>query len=230
MARSIVRNFAVRGEAALDRVVAGAPAQKARGVEFSSLEVNFVRAPGALEISNGVVRGPVIGATLDGTIDYRADTVRASGVLVPLYALNNLFGQLPIVGFFLGGGFNSQNEGLLGINYQVVGSPGAPELLVNPGLGGGPGHHPQIHSEPVQRADQSQRAGSRPELIRPPTVTRDNRSAAHSVGSHRLQQHVALAPERELDDAFGRQIAAVSCSLLVGHTAASLTRKPPPLI
>jgi hypothetical protein len=124
-----VRNFAVRGEAALDRVVSGAPSAQRAGIEFSSLHVDFTRSPGRLDIRDGVVRGPVIGATIDGVIDYRADAVRARGVLVPLYGVNNLFGQLPIVGFFLGGG---SNEGLLGINYDVVGSPNAPVLRVNP--------------------------------------------------------------------------------------------------
>jgi hypothetical protein len=40
-----------------------------------------------------------------------------------------MFGRIPIVGLFLGGG---SNEGLLGITYQVVGTPAAPTLQVNP--------------------------------------------------------------------------------------------------
>ena len=50
------------------------------------------------------------------------------GTFVPLYGLNNMFGQLPIVGLFLGG----SNEGLLGITYEVVGPPNGPTLRVNP--------------------------------------------------------------------------------------------------
>ena len=52
-----------------------------------------------------------------------------SGTFVPLYGLNNMFGQIPIVGLFLGGG---SNEGLIGVTYEVVGTPGAPVLRVNP--------------------------------------------------------------------------------------------------
>jgi hypothetical protein len=48
---------------------------------------------------------------------------------VPLYGLNNMFGQIPIVGLFLGGG---EKEGLVGITFEVVGPPGAPILRVNP--------------------------------------------------------------------------------------------------
>jgi hypothetical protein len=51
------------------------------------------------------------------------------GTFVPAYALNNMFAQVPGIGFFLGGG---QKEGLIGITYEVVGSPHAPTLRVNP--------------------------------------------------------------------------------------------------
>ena len=52
-----------------------------------------------------------------------------SGTFVPMYGLNNMFGQIPIVGLFLGGG---SNEGLIGVTYEVVGTPGQPVLRVNP--------------------------------------------------------------------------------------------------
>jgi hypothetical protein len=74
------------------------------------------------------VRGPTIGATMDGMIDFGKSDVRLRGTFVPLYGLNNAFGQIPIVGLFLGG----SNEGLLGITYEVVGQPNAPVLRVNP--------------------------------------------------------------------------------------------------
>lgn len=124
-----IENFAVRGEAALERIVAGAASGQRPGVEFASMRVEFTREPGQLSIRDGVVRGPLIGATIDGAIDYRRDDVRMRGTLVPLFGLNNMFGQLPIVGLFLGGG---RNEGLVGITYEVVGSVGAPVLRVNP--------------------------------------------------------------------------------------------------
>ena len=73
-----------------------------------------------MSIRDGVVRGPMIGATIEGKIDYARDEVHMRGTFVPLYGLNNMFGQIPIVGLFLGGG---SNEGLLGITYEVTGSP-----------------------------------------------------------------------------------------------------------
>ena len=70
-----------------------------------------------------------MGATIEGQINYAANQVRMSGTFLPAYGLNNIFGQIPIVGLFLGGG---SNEGLIGITYEVVGTPGSPTLRVNP--------------------------------------------------------------------------------------------------
>jgi hypothetical protein len=128
-----IRDFQVRGEAALDRVAATGAANGQNGaragVEFSRMYVEFTRSPGKLALREGVVRGPIIGATIDGVIDYTRDDVRMRGTFVPLYGLNNMFGQIPIVGLILGGG---DKEGLVGITYEVVGPPGAPVLRVNP--------------------------------------------------------------------------------------------------
>jgi hypothetical protein len=122
-----IRDFSVRGESALDRIVSGSPNAQRDGVKFSRMRANFTRRPGRLEIRDGVVQG-LVGATIDGQLDYLADEVHLRGTFVPLYELNNMFGKLPILGLFLGG----SNEGLLGVTYEVVGAPGAPRLNVNP--------------------------------------------------------------------------------------------------
>jgi|GEM_PF-166777 len=126
-----IRDFSVRGEAALDRVAASGPQQangQSPGVEFSRLRVDFTRSLGRFTIRDGLVKGPSVGATVDGYIDYNRDDVRMRGTFVPLYGLNNMFGQIPIFGQLLGG----SNEGLLGVTYEVVGPPRAPVLRVNP--------------------------------------------------------------------------------------------------
>ena len=115
---------------ALDRVVAGAPGQARKAAcEFSEMHREFTRVPGRMAVRDGVVRGPVVGATIEGQIDYVKDDVHLRGTFVPFYGLNNMFGQIPIVGLFLGGG---SNEGLLGITYEAVGPPSAPRITVNP--------------------------------------------------------------------------------------------------
>ena len=124
-----IRDFSVRGEPALDRIVAASPDARPAGVDFSRMRVEFLRSPGKFTVRDAVVRGPVVGATMDGVIDYGASDVHLRGTFVPLYGLNNMFGQIPIVGLFLGGG---DKEGLVGITFEVVGPPDTPTLRVNP--------------------------------------------------------------------------------------------------
>jgi len=124
-----VRDFTVHDEAQLQRAVHsnGAPVQR-NVMNFSSMRIDFDRTPGRVVLRDGVVRGPVLGATIDGLVDYTRDELHLRGTLVPLYGANNLLGQLPILGLFLGG----EKEGLVGITYEVVGRPGNPVLHINP--------------------------------------------------------------------------------------------------
>jgi hypothetical protein len=125
-----IRRFVVRGEPALEKVVSGAPnAAGASGVDFSEMRADFTRFTGKMSVRDGVVRGPLVGATVEGNIDYSRDEVHLRGTFVPFYGLNNMFGQIPIVGLFLGGG---NKEGLLGITYEAVGPPSAPRITANP--------------------------------------------------------------------------------------------------
>lgn len=124
-----VHNFVVRGEPALDRVMSGGPDNSRSAVEFTEMKADFTRVAGRMTIRDGVVRGPAVGATIDGQIDLVRDDMRLHGTFVPLYGLNNMFGKIPIVGLFLGGG---SNEGLVGITYEASGPPGSPRVIVNP--------------------------------------------------------------------------------------------------
>ncbi len=124
-----VRDFSVKGEASLDRVAAGGTTGLQNGVAFSRVRAEFTRQNGQLTIREGVLKGPMIGGTIEGSIDIPGNLVRMSGTFVPMYGLNNMFGQIPIVGLFLGGG---SNEGLIGVTYEIVGTPGQPVLRVNP--------------------------------------------------------------------------------------------------
>jgi hypothetical protein len=122
-----IRDFVIRGEPALDNIVAGAPNAPRDGIKFSRMQAEFTRRPGRLEIREGVVQG-IVGATVDGQIDYAADEVHLRGTFVPLYELNNILGKLPLLGPLFGG----KDEGLFGVTYEVVGAPGAPRLNVQP--------------------------------------------------------------------------------------------------
>jgi hypothetical protein len=124
-----IREFTVKGEGALDRAAAGGPPGSSNGVAFSALRAEFTRHGGLLTVREGVVKGATIGLTIEGNIDYNTNQVRMSGTIIPMYGLNNIFGQIPIAGIFLGAG---KDEGLIGVTYEIVGTPGAPVLRVNP--------------------------------------------------------------------------------------------------
>jgi hypothetical protein len=124
-----VRDFTVKGQAELDRQVTGGAGGVQNGVTFSRARAEFVRQNGQLTVREGVLKGPMIGGTIEGTIDFPGDQVRMSGTFVPMYGLNNIFGQIPIVGIFLGAG---SNEGLIGVTYEIIGTPNKPQLRVNP--------------------------------------------------------------------------------------------------
>lgn len=132
-----IRNFSVRNETALDRVRRdtnadqSAPATPAtRGAtRFDRLQVAFVQSTGVIQVDEAVVYGPQIGATLSGTVNYAADRVDLVGTFVPIYALNNLFSRVPIIGTLLGGG---KNGGLVGVTFQVKGATDKPAVMINP--------------------------------------------------------------------------------------------------
>jgi hypothetical protein len=125
-----VSDFSVRGENALQQVAATQPGNvQGGGLAFSRMRAEFTRQTGKLSIREGIVAGPAMGATIEGDIDYASNQVAMNGTFLPAYGLNNIFGQIPIVGLFLGGG---SNEGLIGITYQVVGTPGKPDFRINP--------------------------------------------------------------------------------------------------
>ena len=96
---------------------------------FRKLEASFTKTGNTVEVRDGSMFGPALGATVAGTIDFNRDQVNLSGTFVPLFGVNNLFSQLPVLGPLLGGG---RHEGLLGLSYRITGSAANPVLNVNP--------------------------------------------------------------------------------------------------
>lgn len=158
-----IRDFAIHGERELEGVLASTPnAPSAQNlprdnIAFTTLNVEFTRTPGKLAVRDGVVRGPVIGLTIDGNIDYQRDEVHLRGTFVPLYALNNMLTQIPIVGLVLGGG--NTNTGVFGITYEVVGTPSVPVMRINPASGLAPGILRKFFEFPA--TNETNRAGPR---------------------------------------------------------------------
>ncbi|MDJ0929572.1 AsmA-like C-terminal domain-containing protein [Breoghania sp.] len=101
----------------------------ARGeMSFQKLDVLFHKVGRVLTIDSGALRGPILGGAVDGNVHLDTQQVNLKGTFVPAYAVNNLFGQIPVLGQLLGG----RNGGLLGVTFRVTGDLQTPTISVNP--------------------------------------------------------------------------------------------------
>lgn len=106
---------------------------RARGetgsASFDTLDISFSRDGDLMTISRGALRGNALGGTVSGTVDLDQQTLNLTGTFVPIYAINNFFAKIPLLGFALGG---NSGEGLIGVTYRLSGSVSDPDLSVNP--------------------------------------------------------------------------------------------------
>ena len=215
-----VHNFAVHDEAQLERAVSNGAQRQRNGIEFSGMRVEFNRMPGRVALREGVVRGPVLGGTIDGSVDYTRDEVHLRGTLVPLYGPNNLLGQIPMVGLFLGG----EKEGLVGITYEVVGRPGNPVLRINPISALAPGLLRKVFEFPATNDNATPTTSATP-------VRRSATSAPPlTLSQTGLSRTCRLRPSESLitPSASGRSGDREHMSSSV--STLSLTLRPPPRI
>lgn len=138
-----VRDFVLKDEPALRRIIAQQPTGAAGNdrasalpvpidgneVQFTKFRADFARNAARLDIREAVIWGPQVGLNINGNIDYARDRADLMGTFVPAYGLNNAFSQVPIFGLFLGGG---QYEGLFAVNFRISGAASAPTLTINP--------------------------------------------------------------------------------------------------
>lgn len=126
-----INNFQVVGDQQLSMVVSNKQDQRAQGQTqtFTRMDSKFRLGGGRILIDDFEVYGNELGATLGGEINYVQDKVGISGTFVPAYALNNLFGKVPLFGALLGGG---NGGGLVGITFAIDGAWSNPQMRVNP--------------------------------------------------------------------------------------------------
>ncbi len=136
------RNFLVVDEPKLASIVASQPAGSDRSLNeaaprridasrvlFERGSAQIARGGGALQIKNGVLRGPAIGATFQGTLYDRRGNIDMTGTFMPIYGLNRIFGEIPLFGTILG---NGRDRGLIGVTFKLDGDAKSPRLQVNP--------------------------------------------------------------------------------------------------
>ncbi|HEV2264290.1 MAG TPA: DUF3971 domain-containing protein [Stellaceae bacterium] len=99
------------------------------GIPFKVLQGDMVYSAGGIKIDNMRAYGGAIGISANGTVDYDAGTLDASGTLVPANILNTVIGDIPVIGSLLVGG---EGQGIFGANFRVAGPISNPQIAVNP--------------------------------------------------------------------------------------------------
>lgn len=135
-------NFRIVNEPRLGSIVSTKPAGGDRSlneavrrnidtaqVEFQRGFARVEKGAGYLNIESGVLRGPMIGATFQGTLYDKNANIDMTGTFMPAYGLNRLFGELPIIGVLLG---NGRDRGLIGVTFKLEGKAAKPRLQINP--------------------------------------------------------------------------------------------------
>ena len=102
---------------------------RGEGITFSKLEQVFQGRGDMITLTSGRAAGPSIGLTAEGTINRASDRIDLHGTIVPLYGLNSIFGEVPLIGDILG---SRDGEGIFGVTYGVSGAVDELRVAVNP--------------------------------------------------------------------------------------------------
>jgi hypothetical protein len=98
-------------------------------VQFERGFAQIEKGQGYLKIGNGVLRGPLIGTTFQGTLYDERGNMAMTGTFMPAYGLNRIFGEIPLFGAILG---NGRDRGLIGVTYRLSGKAKSPNMQINP--------------------------------------------------------------------------------------------------
>lgn len=139
-----IDDFKILGDQVVAEVISGAEGQEGPAIgvavpgqrrvvreviTFDRLKLPFAVGYGQFVIEESYLRGPVLGATMRGKVDYGAERVNIGGTYIPLQGLNNMLGGIPIVGQILSG---PRGEGVFGITFAIQGPMQQPQVIVNP--------------------------------------------------------------------------------------------------
>ncbi|EKV26135.1 hypothetical protein C882_2903 [Caenispirillum salinarum AK4] len=101
------------------------------GLAFSRATAPFEVEDGVLRLTDARAHGPSLGLTAEGVVGLEApEVVDLRGTIVPVYAVNSLLGNLPVIGDLITGG--DEGGGLFAATYTVKGEIAAPSVSVNP--------------------------------------------------------------------------------------------------
>ncbi len=99
------------------------------GIPFARLTGEFTAQDGKITVKQGRAYGGALGITASGTVDLGRSTLDLDGTLVPAYMLNNILGNIPLIGNLLIGG---EGQGLFAAGFRASGPLDDPTISVNP--------------------------------------------------------------------------------------------------
>jgi hypothetical protein len=99
------------------------------GMVFKRLDAPFERVGDELFVREAKAYGFSLGLTVEGTLHLDSNTADLEGTLVPAYTINQVLGDIPVLGSLLIGG---EGEGVFAITYRIEGSLDQPKVVVHP--------------------------------------------------------------------------------------------------
>jgi len=97
--------------------------------DFNRMRVPFSVGYGQFVMEESYLRGPLLGASIRGKVDFKTRHVNLGGTYVPLQGLMGDLCEIPIIGPIALG---PKCEGLSGMTYAIQGPMDHPQVIVNP--------------------------------------------------------------------------------------------------
>ena len=97
--------------------------------DFDTMRIPFSIGHGQFVMNDASIKGPLVGATLRGKVDFRSQRIDVGGTYVPLSGLNSALAPIPLLGPVLTG---LGGEGIFGITFAIQGNVATPQVIVNP--------------------------------------------------------------------------------------------------
>ena len=99
------------------------------GIGFDRMVGDFTLGGGRATTELIRAYGASLGLTAKGTLDYGRSELELDGAIVPVYGLNRILNEIPLIGTILTGG---EGEGFVAFTYEMTGPLDEPRISVNP--------------------------------------------------------------------------------------------------
>ena len=169
--KAVLKDFRVLDQPFLARLfTAGslgglANLMQGQGIAVDTLEVPLSSRNGVISVHDVRATGPALGVTADGYIDRPKNSIALKGSLVPLFGLNSVLGNIPLLGDLL---TSKRGEGVIGMTYSVTGNADEPSVSVNPLSALAPGILRRIFEGKMPNASQAPSNAPKPVVPTPP--------------------------------------------------------------